>query len=86
MIKIGITGSLSSGKTTSSKIISHNRGLLFNADIVVKKLYKKNNFKKIVAKQLNLKISSRFKDEIKNKILREKKNIKKARKNNPPIC
>ena len=52
MIKIGITGSLASGKTTASKIISAGRGPLFNADIVVKKLYKKNfrgktKFKKI---------------------------------------
>ncbi len=85
MIKIGITGSLSSGKTTSSKIISHNRGLLFNADIVVKKLYKKNNFKKIIAKQLDLKISSRFKDAIKNKILKEKKILKKLERITHPF-
>ena len=40
MIKIGITGSLASGKTTASKILSHRRGPLFSADKVVKKLYK----------------------------------------------
>ena len=27
MIKVGITGSLASGKTTASKILSKNRGL-----------------------------------------------------------
>ena len=32
MIKIGITGSLSSGKSTASKILSHKRGPLFSAD------------------------------------------------------
>ena len=43
MIKIGITGSLASGKTTASQILSYGRGPLFSADQVVKKLYK-NNF------------------------------------------
>ena len=45
MIKIGITGSLSSGKTTASKILSKNRGPLFSADEVVKKLYQDKNFR-----------------------------------------
>ena len=39
MIKIGITGSIASGKTTASKILSFKRGPLFSADKVVKKLY-----------------------------------------------
>ena len=42
MKKIAITGSLSSGKTTASKILAANRGPLFSADAVVKKLYKKD--------------------------------------------
>ena len=42
MKKIGITGSIASGKTTASKILSARRGPLFSADEVVKKLYKKN--------------------------------------------
>ena len=41
MIKIGITGSIASGKTTASKIISNKKGPLFSADKVVKELYKK---------------------------------------------
>ena len=45
MIKIGITGSLASGKTTASQILSHRRGPLFSADKVVKKLYKNKHFK-----------------------------------------
>ena len=48
MIKIGITGSVASGKTTASKIISSRRGPLFSADRVVKKLYTQNNFKKLI--------------------------------------
>ena len=43
MKKIGITGSLSSGKTTASKILSYRKGPLFSADNEVKKIYKKNN-------------------------------------------
>ena len=46
-MKVGITGSLASGKTTASKILSEGRGPLFSADVVVKKLYAKNSFKKI---------------------------------------
>ena len=44
MKKIGITGSLASGKTTASKILSSGRGPLFSADLIVKKLYKKKEF------------------------------------------
>ena len=41
MIKIAITGSIASGKTTATKIISNKLGPLFNADLIVKELYKK---------------------------------------------
>ena len=61
MIKIGLTGSIASGKTTASKIISKNRGPLFSADYVVKKLYSQKKFKKIVIRKLKLKSSSNFK-------------------------
>ena len=47
MIKIGITGSLASGKTTASQILSHKRGPLFSADKTVKSLYKDKNFKNL---------------------------------------
>ena len=52
MIKIGITGSLASGKTTVSKILSSRKGH-FSADAVVKKLYSKKNFR--ILYQINLK-------------------------------
>ena len=51
MIKIGITGSLASGKTTASKILSHRRGPLFSADKIVNNLYKKNSFIKLLMKK-----------------------------------
>ena len=37
MIKIGITGSIASGKTTASEILSYKRGPLFSADKEIKK-------------------------------------------------
>ena len=52
MIKIGITGSLASGKTTASKILSNSRGPLFSADRVVKKLYEKKSFRSLISKKL----------------------------------
>ena len=77
MIKIGITGSISSGKTTASKIISTKRGPLFSADKVVKKLYQKNSFKKLIVKKLIIKLNKSFKKNLKKEILENKKNLKK---------
>ena len=54
MKKIGITGSIASGKTTASKILSSKKGPLFSADVVVKGLYKKKSFKSLVCKKLNI--------------------------------
>ena len=45
MIKIGITGSLASGKTTASKILSLKKGPLFSADKAVKELYQNKKFR-----------------------------------------
>ena len=80
MIKIGLTGSLASGKTTASKIISNRRGSLFSADKVVKKLYIQNSFKRLIAKRLNFQLNKGFKKEIKKKILQKKENLKKLEK------
>ena len=44
MIKIGITGSLASGKTTVAKLMSKRRYPVFSADKVVADLYKKRIF------------------------------------------
>ena len=44
MKKIGITGSLASGKTTASKILARGKYPLFSADNEVKKLYKRKSF------------------------------------------
>ena len=77
MIKVGITGSLASGKSTASKILSAVKGPLFSADAVVKKLYTKNKFKKIIIKTFNLNNSLNIKKLLKEKIIEDKSNIKK---------
>ena len=77
MIKIGITGSIASGKTTASKIISSRKGPLFSADAEVKKLYRKKSFKRLIKRKLNLTSDSNLKDELKEKILANKRNFKK---------
>ena len=80
MIKVGITGSLASGKTTSSKIISYKRGPLFSADNTVKQLYLKKSFKRLVAKKLKLHSNFNLKKQVKDKILKENKTLKKLEK------
>ena len=80
MIKIGITGSLASGKTTASKILSFRRGPLFSADKAVKELYKNKHFKSLVSKRFNIKNNSQLKKSLKNLILKNKNNIKKLEK------
>ena len=47
-MRIGITGSLSSGKSSVAKILSNKKDIVFSADKVVKKLYKSKKFKKII--------------------------------------
>ena len=80
MIKVGITGSLASGKTTASKILSYRRGPLFSADKVVRELYKKRDFKNTLYKEFNLKNKNKIKINLKKKILKDSKNIRKLEK------
>ncbi len=85
MIKIGLTGSIASGKTTASKIISQRRGPLFSADSVVKKLYTKKIFKQKLARKLKIKFNFDLKKTIKREILKNKKNLKILEKIIHPI-
>ena len=80
MKKIGITGSLASGKTTASKILSLKKGPLFSADAVVKNLYKNDNFTRHVAKKFNIKGTKNLKKKLKDKIIKGKSSIKKLEK------
>ena len=58
MIKIGITGSLASGKTSASKFLSYKRGPLFSADKAVKELYRNKYFKSLVSRKFRIKNST----------------------------
>ncbi len=80
MIKIGITGSIASGKTTASKILSKKRGPLFSADSTVLGLYKNNVFKSLIAKKFGIKKNNQIKKSIKEKIFRNENNLKKLEK------
>jgi len=80
MIKIGITGSLASGKTTASKILSSGRGPLFSADKTVKELYKNKHFKFLVSRRFKIKINNQLKKSLKMMILKNRDNLKKLEK------
>ena len=77
MKKIGITGSLASGKTTASQILTSGKLPLFSADKIVSRLYSKNNFRLILFKQFKIKKNLNLKNNIRKKILENKSNIKK---------
>ena len=79
MKKIGITGSLASGKTTASKILS-SKGPFFSADAFVKKLYAKDSFRNLLSKKFRLKKNVNLKLSIRKKISENKLNLKKLEK------
>ena len=80
MKKIGITGSLASGKTTASKILSSRKGPLFSADQIVRNLYSSKKFKQLVSRRFRINNLSNIKEIIKQKILSNSKNITKLEK------
>tara|TARA_B100000575_G_C23124850_1_gene651535 strand:+ start:937 stop:1503 length:567 start_codon:yes stop_codon:yes gene_type:complete len=80
MKKIGITGSLASGKTTASKILSFRQGPLFSADVAVRGLYKKKSFKRYLSRKLKIHDQSNMKNKIKDLILSKKFKIEKLEK------
>ena len=67
---------MGSGKTTVAKILAGKKYPLFNADLEVKKIYKKNIFKKKIGKKFNIQNKKNLKYEIK-KIINKKKLILK---------
>ena len=80
MIKIGITGSLASGKSTVAKIISSRKYPLYNADRAIKKIYQTNKFKTKVFKKFKLKSKINIKNKIKKIISSDKKSLKDLEK------
>ena len=85
MLKIGITGSLASGKSTVAKIISAKKYPLFDADKVVKKIYQTNTFRTKALKKLKLKNKKNIKNKIKKIISKNKKSLKVLEKIIHPI-
>ena len=75
-MRVGITGSLSSGKSSVAKILSQNKKLLFSADEAVKDLYLNKNFRNKVKKKFNIK-KRNIKKEIKLKLLKKEISLKK---------
>ena len=73
MIKIGITGSLASGKTTVARMFSRGKYPIFNADTEVKKIYKKKFFKKKIHTKFKLKNKKDIKSELQKIISKNKK-------------
>jgi len=80
MIKIGITGSLASGKSTASKFLSSKHGPLFSADNVVKELYKSSSFKNLISKKFKIKNNNQIKKNLKKIIFNNSAEIKKLEK------
>lgn len=74
-MKIGVTGSLSSGKSSVAKLLSKNKKLLFSADQVVKNLYSDPNFKRKIKRKFKMKKKD-LKAEIKSKILKKEISLK----------
>ena len=80
MIKIGITGSLASGKTTASKILSYKRGPLFSADKAVEELYQHKRFRALISRKFGLKNNNQIKRSLKKLLIKNNKNLKKLEK------
>jgi len=76
MKKIGITGSIASGKSTAGKFLSAGRGPLFSADNAVKKLYQNKNFRKLIFQKFNIKNTPGLKNLLKKKFYRIVKILK----------
>ena len=70
-MKIGITGSISSGKSSVAKILSKNKNLIFSADKIVQDFYKSTKFKKKIKKKFKIK-NGDIKKQIKKELLCEK--------------
>ena len=71
-MKIGITGSIVSGKSTAAKILTKRKYPLFSADQEVSELYKKRLFKNVIIKKLKLKKNLNIKIQIKDMISQKK--------------
>ena len=76
MIKIGITGSLASGKSTVARILSGRKYPLFDADKAVSKIYKQKIFINKALRRFKLKNKKNIKNKLKKIISIDKKNLR----------
>ncbi len=84
MIRIGITGSLASGKSTVTKYLK-KKYPIFSADLIVKNLYKKKFYLKMLQKKFKINRPSNIKDQIKKIVLDKKNNLKLLEKITHPL-
>tara|TARA_A100001011_G_scaffold317711_1_gene337148 strand:- start:312 stop:869 length:558 start_codon:yes stop_codon:yes gene_type:complete len=77
-MKIGLTGSLSSGKSTALKILAKRKYPIFSADKEVKKLYQQKSLILKLSRKLNINIKS--KQHLKKLIIKKKIKIKSLEK------
>ena len=80
MIKVGITGSIASGKTTVARMLAGKKYPLFDADNEVRRIYKTNFFKNKIRKNFSLTNTKNVKGKIKKIISKNKGNLKKLEK------
>ena len=85
MIKIGITGSLASGKTTVAKIFAGKKFPLFSADKEVKEIYKQRIFIQKVSKKFKFRNVKSIKSKMKKIISKNNNSIKDLEKIIHPI-
>ena len=76
MIKIGITGSLASGKSTVAKYISSSKYPLFSADKVVQKIYNRDKFISVIRKKIKIQQKKKIKNLVRKIV---KQDINKLR-------
>ena len=74
-MKIAITGSLASGKTSAIKFLSKEKYPVFNADNAVKQLYSQTSFIKKVKKKFRINKNRNIKQIIKKEILKNNRKV-----------
>ena len=77
MKKLGITGLISSGKSTFAKFLSKNKYPIFDADKIVKSIYLKKTIRSKIQKVFRLKKEKNLKREVIKIIKNNKSNLKK---------
>jgi len=85
VIKVGITGSLASGKSTVTRFIADHKYPVYSADKEVAKLYKDKKFILEVMKLFKLNSKKKIKKKVKELIIFNKINLKKIEKLIHPI-